>query len=280
MGRAKLKMELITKEKTRNTTYQKRKHGIIKKANEFTILCDVDTVMIVYPPNSNHPEIWPENPNQINKTIASYKAKKSESGKRTYDLNDFFQDRKKKIEDELVKARKKNMEAKYSTWFEELNGLSEGQLRQFAVGLENKENIVRAHLELKKRSLNMQMPFRFELENNQPGIHYVGPHPSLDQVQGMNMNMNHHLMNHDLGWFNEAPSTSFIPLKREMGGFGYPVFEGGVVYDNSNPWAFQPVVQCGLMPDLALQDSHVMNYDAYDGVGDFVMDDHRGRFMG
>ncbi|KAI3715624.1 hypothetical protein L6452_22610 [Arctium lappa] len=247
------------------------------QANEFTILCDVDTVIIVYPPNSNHPEIWPENPDQIKKTIASYKAKKSESGKRTYDLNDFFQDRKKKIEDELMKVRKRNMEAKYSTWFDELNGLSEGQLRQFAIGLENKESIVRNHLELKKRTFNMQIPFRFELENNQPGgIHYVGSYPSLDQVQVVN----HQLMNHDIGWFNDAAaSTSFIPLKHEMGSFGYPMIDGGVIYDNSNPWAFQPVMQCGLMPELALQDPHV-NQDAYDGVGDFVMDDHRGRFMG
>ncbi|KAJ0551569.1 putative transcription factor MADS-type1 family [Helianthus annuus] len=62
MGRAKLKMELIAKEKTRNTTYHKRKQGIIKKANEFSILCDVDTSIIIFPPNSNEPEIWPENP--------------------------------------------------------------------------------------------------------------------------------------------------------------------------------------------------------------------------
>ncbi|KAI3715622.1 hypothetical protein L6452_22608 [Arctium lappa] len=235
--------------------------------------------LVVHYLNLIKARIWPENPDQIKKTIASYKAKKSESGKRTYDLNDFFQDRKKKIEDELMKARKRNMEAKYSTWFDELNGLSEGQLRQFAIGLENKERIVRNHLELKKRTFNMLMaiPFSFKLENNQPGIHYMDSYPSLDQVQVVN----HQLMNHDIGWFNDAASTSFA-LKREMGSFGYLMIDGGVIYDNSNPWAFhplQPVTQCDMMPDLSLQDPHV-NQDAYDGVGDFVIDDHRGRFMG
>nr|GEY18653.1 transcription factor, MADS-box [Tanacetum cinerariifolium] len=57
MGRAKLRMELIKKEKTRITTYHKRKLGILKKASEFSILCDVDTIMIITPPNSIYPSI-------------------------------------------------------------------------------------------------------------------------------------------------------------------------------------------------------------------------------
>ncbi|KVH93494.1 Transcription factor, MADS-box [Cynara cardunculus var. scolymus] len=204
MGRAKLRMELITEEKTRNTSYQNRKHGIIKKAKELSVLCDVDTAIIVYPPDSNHPEIWPENADQMKKTIGSYKERKKENRKRTYDLIDYFQDRKRKIEDEFVKARKRNMEAKYPTWFDELNGLSEGQLRQFAIGLENKEKIVRARLELKKRNFNAQMPFEFELENNQPSTnHFVGSYPSLDQVQAMN----DEVISNDLGWFDDASNT-------------------------------------------------------------------------
>ncbi|KAL8188816.1 hypothetical protein R6Q57_029571 [Mikania cordata] len=266
MGRAKLRMELIAKEKTRNTTYHKRKLGIIKKANEFTILCDVDTVVIIYPPNSNSPEIWPENPDKIKKTIASYRTKNGETGKRTYDLNDFFQDRKKKIEDELVKARKRNMEAKYSTWFDDLNGLTEVQLRQFAMGLENRENLVRAHLELKKRNMNIQLPYMFDhLENKQPVVHY--------QVLGADHHghMGQHLVTHE--WFDDAPMASFIPLKREQMGFGsYPVFDGGMAYDGVNQWGFQPqVVHGSVTQEHELQVSN--------GVGEFVMDDHRGRFM-
>ncbi|KAI3665940.1 hypothetical protein L6452_44575 [Arctium lappa] len=169
-----------------------------KKVNELSVLCDVNTVMIVYPPDSNQPpEIWPPNPDQIKKTISSYKSAKTyENGKgSTYDINAYFQDRKRKIEDELVKARKRNKEAKYSTWFDELNGLSEGQLRQFAMGLENKEKIVRDHLQLLINKRN-QMP----LENNQQPAandHYVGSYLSLDVLF-------HDLMSYDdLGWFND-----------------------------------------------------------------------------
>ncbi|KAI3803911.1 hypothetical protein L1987_32076 [Smallanthus sonchifolius] len=251
MGRAKLRMELIPKEKTRNTTYHKRKLGIIKKATEFTILCDVDTVIIIYPPNSDKPEIWPENPTKVKKIIACYNAKKTDSGKRSYDLNDFFEDRKKKIEDELVKTRKKNMEARYATWFDEFNALTESQLRQFAEWLENRENVVRADLEFRKRNI----PVVFD---NQGGF---GPFGGGE---------NGHVMG-TWGFGN-------VGVKMEPVGFGYPVFDGGMVhaYDSVNPWVFQGGVVHGSM----MQESQVGVGVNGVGHGEFVMEDHQRRFAG
>ncbi|KAL2460568.1 MADS box transcription factor [Abeliophyllum distichum] len=64
MGRAKLNMELIGKEKSRNITFKKRKEGLMRKMHEFTTLCDVSACMIIYPPkqdkNTVEPEIWPQ----------------------------------------------------------------------------------------------------------------------------------------------------------------------------------------------------------------------------
>ncbi|KAK1417691.1 hypothetical protein QVD17_26825 [Tagetes erecta] len=278
MGRAKLRMELIAKEKTRNTTYHKRKQGIMKKANEFTILCDVDTVIIIYPPNSDTPEIWPENHEKVKRTIDCYKSKKGETGKRTYDLNDFFEDRKKKLEDDLVKARKKNMEAKYATWFDDLDGFTEPQLRQFAMGLETKENVVRAHLESKKRNMSVQLPMMFDFENrnhvmnNQHvgNIQYpgLGLGSSSDQVM---MNQLHY----DRGWFGaDVGMGSFVGLKMEQLGYGYPVFDGGVTYDGANQWGFQ--VGPEVTSEFVREEDGI---EVGNGVGDFVVDDHIGRFM-
>nr|XP_043626187.1 uncharacterized protein LOC122597680 [Erigeron canadensis] len=164
MGRAKLRMEFITNEKARNRDFE-------GKTTDFSTLCDVDTVMIMYPPNnSNKPDIWPNNDhNKTMNTITSYKSKKGDQTRiRTYNLIDFFKDRQRKIEDALLKARIKNMEAKYPTWFDKLDGLNICELTQFAMWLQNKEKIVMAHLDLMKRNNNMtiiQQPFMFSFDN-------------------------------------------------------------------------------------------------------------------
>ncbi|PWA76885.1 transcription factor, MADS-box [Artemisia annua] len=266
MGRAKLRMELIAKEKTRITTYQKRKLGIIKKASEFTILCDVDTVMIITPPNSNEPEVWPENPDQIRKGIASYKSKKGETGKRTYNLNDFFEDRKKKIEDELMKARRKNMEAKYSTWFDALNSLPEHHLRQFVAMLEGKERDARDRLEFKKRNMNIIYPYMLNFGNKPSMLHFAG----LGLGLGLG-NTDPELMN-----------PRHMPMNREpMAAYGYPLVDyGGNVYDNNLNNSFlsfqqQPhLVQGGMLSEFEPQEheSHVSNGGA---ASDYVTDDRR-----
>ncbi|GKG45482.1 hypothetical protein Tco_0495560, partial [Tanacetum coccineum] len=51
---------------------------------------------------------------------------------------------KQKAEDELAKAKKRNVEAKYPTWFDVLDNSSEGELRNFAFALGMKiEQVIR-----------------------------------------------------------------------------------------------------------------------------------------
>ncbi|KAL3814529.1 hypothetical protein ACJIZ3_015797 [Penstemon smallii] len=159
MGRAKLNMELITKEKSRNITFKKRKEGLIRKMHEFTTLCDVSACMIIYGPkqdkgssSTTEPEIWPPNQDEVRRIIDIYKAKNKESGNKTFGLTDFFHERKRKIEDELAKVRKKNMESKHPTWLQFLNFLTEPQLREFAGVLNNKSEIVKSRIELLKKN--------------------------------------------------------------------------------------------------------------------------------
>ncbi|PIN18595.1 MADS box transcription factor [Handroanthus impetiginosus] len=165
MGRAKLNMELIPKEKSRNITFKKRKEGLIRKMHEFTTLCDVSACMIIYGPKQEkgpvEPDVWPQNLDEIHRIIDIYKSRNKDSSNKTFGLSDFFHDRKRKIEEELAKLKKKNMEAKYPTWLEYMNFLTESQLRDFAAKLTNKAEYVKSRIDFltrnKDQGLNMNL---------------------------------------------------------------------------------------------------------------------------
>ncbi|PIN08070.1 MADS box transcription factor [Handroanthus impetiginosus] len=161
MGRAKLKLELISKEKSRILTFKKRKQGLFTKLHQLTTLCDVNACMIIYGPKQEHgatePEIWPQNLEEVRRIIGLYEAKNrgngSSSGNNrtsTFGLSDFFHERKRKIEEEIVRLRRKNMEAKYPTPVELLNFSTEVELREFGALLKNKAEIVKSRIEFLK----------------------------------------------------------------------------------------------------------------------------------
>ncbi|KAA8532967.1 hypothetical protein F0562_032916 [Nyssa sinensis] len=51
MGRVKLKIKRLENNNGRQSTYAKRKNGIMKKANELSILCDIDILLIMFSPS-------------------------------------------------------------------------------------------------------------------------------------------------------------------------------------------------------------------------------------
>lgn len=56
MGRVKLKIKKLENTNGRQATYAKRKHGIMKKANELSILCDVEIILLMFSP-TNKPSV-------------------------------------------------------------------------------------------------------------------------------------------------------------------------------------------------------------------------------
>ncbi|MCD7466334.1 hypothetical protein HAX54_002944 [Datura stramonium] len=168
MGRAKLKMELISKEKARNATFKKRKEGLLKKLYEFTTLCNVDGLMIMYGPkqtngSNSEPEIWTNSSGSSATTKSSqqqetqnlideYKKESSlQSGStKTFGLSEYFVDRNKKVEEELIKLRKMNIEKKYPCWLEFMDQLSEFKLREFLTLLDDKVEKVKSRINLLK----------------------------------------------------------------------------------------------------------------------------------
>ncbi|CAI9101557.1 OLC1v1038910C1 [Oldenlandia corymbosa var. corymbosa] len=153
MGRAKLEMKLIDNEKSRHSTFKKRKEGLLRKMHEFTTLCDVDACIIMYPPKqqensseeeaaAQQAEIWPNNnPDEVSRLINIYRTNSNASQKFT--LTDFYHCRKKKIRQELEKKCKKRMELVYPTQVGSTTQYSETQWRVLANNLGNKLDIVK-----------------------------------------------------------------------------------------------------------------------------------------
>ncbi|XP_009788319.1 agamous-like MADS-box protein AGL70 [Nicotiana sylvestris] len=150
MGRRKIGMELIKNERSRNSTYQKRKKGLEKKANELSTLCQVKLCMIIYGPKDSEPTIWPDK-DTIQSLIDSYRARSDDDQRlRTHDLSFYFRDLTRKVEIESSKLRKKNFEAKYPTWDQLYDNLSSDQLKQLSALLGAKIEFMKQRLEFLK----------------------------------------------------------------------------------------------------------------------------------
>lgn len=57
MGRVKLKIQRLETLNSRQVTYGKRRAGILKKAQEISVLCDIPIVLIMFSP-SGKPSIF------------------------------------------------------------------------------------------------------------------------------------------------------------------------------------------------------------------------------
>ncbi|KAF5937861.1 hypothetical protein HYC85_025367 [Camellia sinensis] len=50
MGRVKLKIKRLESTSNQQVTYSRRRNGILKKAKELSILCDIDIVLLMFSP--------------------------------------------------------------------------------------------------------------------------------------------------------------------------------------------------------------------------------------
>lgn len=160
MGRGKLVMELIEKEKARMITYQKRKKGLKKKAQEFSTLCGVPTCLIIYGPKmQNQPaelDFWPKEREEVMEVINLYREKAfSAHGIRPQSLIDFFLSRKRKVDDKIAKLCKANLEAKFPRWDGRFDSFSVDQLKVLVSICDTKIEVARRRIEVLKTEQNL-----------------------------------------------------------------------------------------------------------------------------
>jgi MADS-box transcription enhancer factor 2B len=51
MGRVKLPIKRIENNTNRHVTFSKRRNGLIKKAYELSVLCDIDIALLMFSPS-------------------------------------------------------------------------------------------------------------------------------------------------------------------------------------------------------------------------------------
>ncbi|XP_062182178.1 agamous-like MADS-box protein AGL65 [Phragmites australis] len=71
MGRVKLKIKKLENSSGRHVTYSKRRSGILKKAKELSILCDIDLILLMFSP-SGKPTICIGERSNMEEVIAKY----------------------------------------------------------------------------------------------------------------------------------------------------------------------------------------------------------------
>ncbi|XP_020216886.1 floral homeotic protein AGAMOUS [Cajanus cajan] len=149
MVRGRIAMKLIEKEKSRKTTFHKRKNGLMKKAYEFATLCGVDVGVIIYAPDFlKELETWPQDSEEIKRVIQKLQNTTRDRCPKVYDVEEYFSERMKKIEGEISKVHKAKIKVMYPTWDDSYNTLGEEQLRRFV-------GILDAKLDACNRRMNM-----------------------------------------------------------------------------------------------------------------------------
>ena len=192
MGRGKLNLELIANEKSRKSTFQKRKKGIMKKAYEFSVLCDIDVCLFISGPKKDQVlpqarsdkdddriETYPPGNDNVLRIIHKYqKTVIQRPPNKTYNLSGLLAERNKKVHADISRCRKKCYSFKYPTSVELVDRFSIDELAELVGRLDGKIEIVKKIIvEKKKNHLKMIRSYHQELTclNNSTMDHKTPP---------------------------------------------------------------------------------------------------------
>ncbi|XP_021660586.2 agamous-like MADS-box protein AGL30 isoform X3 [Hevea brasiliensis] len=197
MGRVKLKIKKLENTNGRQATYGKRKHGIMKKAKELSILCDIDIILLMFSPTGK-PSIC-KGKRSIEEVIAKFaqltpqerakrKLESLEALKKTFkkldhDVNipEFLGTSSQTMEDlsnqsRLLQNQLSEVHKRLSYWTnpDKINNIE--HLGQLENSLRESLNKIQAH----KFQNGMHVPFRIGAEQQLPPMPWI---PNNDSQQ-------------------------------------------------------------------------------------------------
>ncbi|KVH95948.1 agamous-like MADS-box protein AGL80 [Cynara cardunculus var. scolymus] len=112
MPRSKVKLEYITDEYARKTSFMKRKTSVMKKLNELCTLCGVDACAIMYSEYDPEVEVWPSNVGAQFVLDQFMMMPEVEQSKKMVNQDSYIRKRISKAKEQLDKHMKENREKK------------------------------------------------------------------------------------------------------------------------------------------------------------------------
>ncbi|XVF43906.1 hypothetical protein PTKIN_Ptkin02bG0078700 [Pterospermum kingtungense] len=110
MTRKKVKLAYISNDSARKATYKKRKKGLMKKVNELSTLCGIQTCAIIYSPYESQPEVWPS-PVGVQRVLLKFKEmSEMDQSKKMVNQESYLRQRIAKANEQLKKQSKDNRE--------------------------------------------------------------------------------------------------------------------------------------------------------------------------
>ncbi|XP_014506892.2 agamous-like MADS-box protein AGL30 [Vigna radiata var. radiata] len=206
MGRVKLKIKRLENTNGRQATYAKRKNGIMKKAAELSILCDIDIILLMFAPNGK-PSVCRGRRSNLEEVIAKFaqltpqeRAKRKletlEALKKTFkkldhdvNIQEFLGTSSQTIEDlsnqaRLLQSQISESHKRLSYWSEfdkitnvEQLGQMENSLRESLNQIRNRKENIKKHqlvsLQCNNQFNEMNIPFRMSAEQHLQPLSWI-----------------------------------------------------------------------------------------------------------
>jgi len=201
MGRGKITMKYIKNEKFRKQSFKQRKNGLIIFFSQFTMKTGAKACLIVYDDDGNNvgPITWPEDHTMVNSMLQEYEHQKIEKTSKIFNVNDYFEIKKAKVEAEITKVHKDIINIKYPTWHPDLVNMEASQLRDFIA-------LVDAKIQACDHKINMLKSEMVEENVVLNPSHHTSSKNQLDDINEM-------VDSTDLGDF---PSTSSVNQLKDL----------------------------------------------------------------
>lgn len=110
MPRQRTKHTQIPSERVRKSTFKRRLDSLFKKANELSILCGIEIVIIIHNPDEGHSTLWPSQDKVMNGVMKFLTIPERERLKKMVLQEKFLTDKVQDMAEKLLKIQKKNEE--------------------------------------------------------------------------------------------------------------------------------------------------------------------------